>query len=116
MDYAGSKKAFDTWYWLNRVAAILKKWKVKLEEFEAIIALQTPAQLLDFKTLPLDDAAPVAPIDALLRTSLLFKLRDTLPETGITLLEILEKLNGGNYATAAFRRRRATRQRRLERR
>jgi hypothetical protein len=102
LDYTGFKKAFDTWYWLNRVATILKKWKVNLEEFEAVISLQTPAQLLDFKTLPIDAAAPVAPIDAFLRTSLLFKLRDSLPETGITLLEVLENLSGGKYTAADF--------------
>ena len=101
LDYAGFTNAFDTWYWLNRVAAILKKWKVNLEEVEAIISLQNAAQLLDFKTLPLHNAAPIAPIDAFLRTNRLFKLRDTLPETRITLLEIFEKLNGRNYATAA---------------
>jgi hypothetical protein len=61
LDYGGFKNAFDTWYWLNRVAAILKKWKVNLEELEHIISLQTPAQLLDFKTLPLDAAPPACP-------------------------------------------------------
>src|SRR5262249_28841974 len=101
VDYAGFKDAFDTWYWLNRIAMILKKWKISLEELEAVITLQTPAQLLDFETLPLDDVAPVASLDAFLRAALLFKLRDTLPETGATLIETLEKLHGGAYATAA---------------
>ena len=105
VDYAGFKDAFDTWYWLNRVAAILKKWKINLEELEAVITLQAtpqaPAQLLDFETLPIDDNAPVAPLDAFLRTALLFKLRDTLPETGATLIETLEKLHDGAYAAAA---------------
>jgi hypothetical protein len=102
IDYTGFKNAFDTWYWLNRISTILKKWKVNLEEFGAIIALQTPAQLLDFRTLPIDDNAPVASIDTFLRTNRLFKLRDTLPETSITLLEILERLNSGNYANTDF--------------
>lgn len=99
IDYAGSKNAFDTWYWLNRVATILKKWKITLEEFEIIIPLQTPAQLLDFKTLLLNSTTAVAPIDAFLRTNQLLKLRDTLPETALTLLEVLEKLNRGAYGT-----------------
>ncbi len=94
------KDAFDTWYWLNRVAAILKKWKINLEELETIITLQAPAKLLDFKSLPLDSTDPIAPIDTFLRMNRLFKLRDTLPETGIKLLDILGKLNEGAYASA----------------
>ena len=35
-----------------------------------------------------------------MRTSRLLRLRDSLPETGITLLEVLEKLNSGAYAAA----------------
>jgi receptor-binding and translocation channel-forming TcA subunit of Tc toxin/ABC toxin-like protein/neuraminidase-like protein len=101
IDYAGFKDAFGAWYWLNRVAAILKKWKINLEELEAVVALQIPAQLLDFETLPIDDSAPVAPLDAFLRSALLFKLRDTLPETGATLLDALQRLNSGAYAAAA---------------
>ena len=81
IDYAGFKNAFDTWFWLNRVAAILKKWKVTLEELERLILLQAPAQLLDLQNLPLDSAAPVASMDKFLRTSRLLRLRDTLPET-----------------------------------
>ncbi|MBK6796742.1 MAG: hypothetical protein IPG76_08100 [Acidobacteria bacterium] len=101
VDYTGFKDAFDTWYWLNRVAAILKKWKVSLDEFETLLVLQTSAKLLDFKSLPLDSAAPIATLPEFLRTKMLLKLRDTLPETGITLLEVLEKLHDAAYATKA---------------
>lgn len=101
IDYTNFKNAFDIWFWLNRVAVIVKKWKVTLEELERLILMQAPAQLLDFKNLPLDSAAPVASIDNFLRTSRLLRLRDTLPETGISLLEVLEKLMTGSYATAA---------------
>ena len=87
----------------------LKKWKITLTELENIIALTAGAQLLDFLTLPLDATEPIASLDRFLRTSRLLRLRDSLPETEITLLEVLEKLNAGAYATAAdLRRRRGT--------
>ena len=50
---ARMKTTFDGWFWANRVAAILKKWKITLAELEKIIALTAGAQLLDFLTLPL---------------------------------------------------------------
>ena len=100
MDYAGQKTTFDGWYRVQRAAAILKKWKVTLAEFKKVVALTPGAQLLDFLTLPLDDAAPIASIERFLRTSRLLKMRDTLPEEQITFLEVLEKLGAGSYATA----------------
>ncbi len=101
IDYATRKTTFDGWFWANRVAMILKKWKLTLEELERLHGLTAPAQLLDFLTLPLDNLGTVAPLDRFLRTSRLLRLRDSLPETQITLLEVLEKLNGGAYAAAA---------------
>ena len=101
VDYATLKTTFDGWFWASRVAAIWKKWKITLAELEKIIALTAGAQLLDFLTLPLDNTGAIAPIDRFLRTSRLLRLRDSLPETEITLLEVLEKLSGGGYATAA---------------
>lgn len=95
VDYATLKQTFDAWYWMNRAATLLKKWKVTLEEFERIVALTTNAQLLDLLSLPIDDAAPIAAIERLLRTASLLRLRDTLPETEATLLEVLERLNAG---------------------
>ncbi|MBI2998767.1 MAG: hypothetical protein HYY46_10020, partial [Deltaproteobacteria bacterium] len=95
------KPTFDGWFWASRVAAILKKWKITLAELEKIAALTAGAQLLDFGTLPLDDTGTIASIDRFLRTSRLLRLRDSLPETDITLLEVLEKLSGGAYPTAA---------------
>ena len=103
IDYASQKTTFDGWFWANRVATILKKWKITLAELKKIITLTSGAQLLDFGTLPLDNAnrKAIAPIDRFVRTSRLLRLRDTLPETDITLLEVLEKLGAGTYATAA---------------
>ena len=62
VDYAGQKTTFDGWYWVQRAAAILKKWKATLAEFETVDALTPGTQLLYFLTLPLDDAAPIASI------------------------------------------------------
>ena len=102
IDAATFPVAFDTWYWLNRVAAILKKWKISLEEFEILLKIGAAAQLLDFESLPANVSEQTASLNNFLRTALLLKLRDTLPETGITLLEVLEKLHGGSYTREEF--------------
>lgn len=98
VDYATLKTTFDGWYWANRAAALLKKWKLTVAEFKKIITLTAGAQLLDLMTLPLDDMAPIASMERFLRTSRLLKMRDTLPETKIAFLEVLEKVNDGTYA------------------
>jgi hypothetical protein len=87
------------WFWANRVAAIVKKWKITLTEMEQLDDLKAGAQLLDFSTLALDGAG--ASLDRFLRINRLLKIRDRLPETDITLLDVLEKLNAGTYAAAA---------------
>lgn len=102
VDYATLKSTFDGWFWLKRVAVLLTKWKLTLEELERLVSLTGAAQLLDFPTLPLDDlAGDVAPFEEFLRTARLLRLRDGLPETGITLLEVLVKLDAGASATPA---------------
>ncbi len=88
---------YKSWFWANRAAAILKKWKITLAELEKIITLTAGAKLLDFLTLPLDTSGTIASLEKFLRTSRLLKLRDSLPEDEITLLEVLEKLNNGAY-------------------
>jgi hypothetical protein len=107
VDYATLKTTFDGWFWANRVAAIVSKWKITLADLEKITVLTTGAQLLDFGTLPLDSAGAIAASGRFLRTNRLLRLRDSLPETEITLLEVLEKLNQerlspGAYATNVF--------------
>ncbi len=101
VDYDALKITFDGWFWASRVAAIWKKWKISPQELDKLTALMTGAQLIDFLTLPLDDSATTASLEKLLRTGRLLKMRDNLSETGITLLEVLEKLNRGAYAAAA---------------
>jgi hypothetical protein len=101
IDYVTLQTTFDGWFWANRAAAILKKWNITLEELERLIALPAGAQLFDLLSLPLNATGAGAPIDKFLRTSRLFRLRDSLPETEITLLEVLGKLSGGVYADFA---------------
>lgn len=101
VDYATLKTTFDGWFWANRAAAILKKWKITLADLDKVIALTVGAQLLDFLTLPLNDAGAIASIERFLRTSRLLHLRDSLPETDVTLLEVLGKLSAGTYTTTA---------------
>lgn len=91
------------WFWANRVAAILKTWKIALAEWKKMSALTDGAQLLDFLTIPLDSTGEIVPVERFLRTSRLIRLRDRLPETKISLLEIFAKLNdGGTYAKDDF--------------
>lgn len=97
-----SDAALNTWYWLNRVARILKQWKIDPENLEHLINLTTKAEVIDFGSLPSDATQQIAPSDKFLRTSRLLRLRDTLPETRITLLEVLEKLKAGSYPKADF--------------
>src|SRR5262249_7429466 len=61
----------------------------------------TGAQLLDLITLPLDNTAPIASMEHFLRTGRLLRLRDSLPETYETLLDVLENLNNGTYPTVS---------------
>jgi hypothetical protein len=101
VDSTAFPTTFNGWYWANRSAAILKKWKLTLVEWEQMLASTGGAQLLDFLTLPRTAAGAIASIDRLLRACRLLRLRDSLPETGITLLELLENLDAGEYPVAA---------------
>lgn len=102
VDYATRKATFDGWFWAQRVAAIWKKWKITLAELEQLSALTTAAQLLDWANLPQDDSGAIASLERFVRTSRLLRMRDSLPETHSTLLEVLVKLNTvGGYANAA---------------
>ena len=99
VDHATLTITFDGWYWANRVAALWSKWNLILAEWKSLNDLTAAAQLLDFTALPLDDTQAMAPIDRVLRTDRLLRFRQTVPESKITLLELLAKLNNGEYAT-----------------
>jgi hypothetical protein len=101
VDYATLKTTFDGWFWANRIAALWKKWKLTSAEWERVRDLTGGAQLLDFVSLPLDAASAMAPIERFLRTGRLLRVRESLPEADITLLEVLVKLSSGGYAAQA---------------
>lgn len=98
VDYSPFKNAFDAWFWSARVAALWKKWKITMVDWEQLIIITSGARLLDIMTLPLDTGSlPSLPnflTDRFLRTSRLLRLRDTLPQTEISLLRVLETLSG----------------------
>jgi hypothetical protein len=92
--------AFQGWFWATRVATIWKKLKVTLPEVERLAVLTTGSQLLELLSLPLTSSSPIASIDRFLRTVRLLRVRDSLPETEITFLEVLEKLAAGSTRVA----------------
>jgi len=100
VDYASRKTTFDGWFWALRAAALLKHWKLTFAEWEQVLGITSGAKLLDFATLPLDSASPAASTENFRRTARLVRLRDAIPESGITLLKVLEKLAKGQYANA----------------
>jgi len=105
VDYATLPDTFKGWFWASRLATILKKWKVTTDDLEKMKALINGAQLLDFLTLPLDATGTIVSLDRFIRTNRLLRMRDSLPETKITLLEVLEKLNspaGTGYTSLNF--------------
>jgi hypothetical protein len=102
VDYATLKRAFDAWFWAGRVATVWKKWKLTFSDYEKLVVLPAGAQIVDCGTLPLDNTGTIASLDKFLRTGRLLKIRDALPETGTTFLEVLDKLGDGSYSAAAF--------------
>lgn len=101
VDSTAFPDTFQGWYWANRSASILKKWKITLPEWEQVLAITAGGQLLDFGTLPLTELLPVASVDQLLRAARLLRLRDTFPETEVALLELIENLQAGQYPLVA---------------
>ena len=102
-DFTIDSQTLNGWFWAHRIAAIWKKLKITLVELDIIIALTVRAELLDFHEIPLDNTRTrdIPPIDRFLRTSRLLRLRDSLPETKVSLLEVLEKLDENIPATIA---------------
>lgn len=100
-NFALDATTLNSWSWAHRVAGALKKWKLSPTTWEKIDALKTAAQLIDFLNLPLESTARNASLERFLRTSRVLKLRDSLPEADIGLLDVWGKLHTGAYATAA---------------
>lgn len=95
------RATFDGWYWACRAAALWKKWKVALAVWQKLDALPTSAQLLRLPNLPVNNTMPIAPMDRFLHSSRLIRIKDSLPETGTAFIDVLGKLAGNGYATAA---------------
>lgn len=98
IDYATLTSTFDGWFWANRVAGLWKAWKLTLTDWQRVKDLTAAAKLLDFASVPVKGTAAMPPIDRVLRTHRLMKLRHGLPETQTTLLDVLIKLTSGGYA------------------
>lgn len=98
VDYGTLQSTFDGWFWAMRVAAQWSQWKMTLTEWERLRSLTANAQLVDFGDLPLNANAAMADVDRVLRTSRLLRLRASIPEHDMTLLEVLVKLNSGSYS------------------
>jgi Tc toxin complex TcA C-terminal TcB-binding domain/ABC toxin N-terminal region/Neuraminidase-like domain/Carboxypeptidase regulatory-like domain/Putative peptidoglycan binding domain/Salmonella virulence plasmid 28.1kDa A protein len=101
VDRATLTNTFDAWFWANRVASIWRRGKLTLTELRRIDSLTAAGKLLDFGTLPLDDTAGVASLDEFLRLARLLRLRDTLPEPELGLLDLLRKLKDNEYTAEA---------------
>ena len=97
VDHATLPDVFDAWYWADRAATIWRKGKLTLTELRSIDSLATAADLLDVGALPLTEAAGVASLDRFLRLARLLRLRDTLPEPRLTLMELLLRLKDDEY-------------------
>lgn len=102
VDRASLPDTFDGWYWALRVAALWKKWALTADEGERIRAMGARSPFLDPLSLPLKPSGLPAPPGPFLETVRLLRFRDALPEAGITLFEVLEKLAGTGYAEADF--------------
>lgn len=101
IDGTSQPVAFKGWRWGHRVATLWRKWKLSVDDIAQYDNIKVGTRLLATDTLPLDSGDTPASLDDALHACSLFKLRDALPETGITLLEVLEKTAAGSYAALA---------------
>ena len=99
VDYAGFKDTFDTFYWLHRLSLLINKWKLDLETLQWLMSNYTPAQVLDFNSLPVDSTDAIAPLERFLRTEKLLTLNARFNAEEISMLKIIEKLHNGLYAS-----------------
>ena len=92
---------FDGWYWACRAAALWKKWKIVLPDWEKLAALPASAQLLPLPSLPVTLTSPIASMDQFLHSARLIRIKDSLPEPGVAFVDVLGKLAANGYATSA---------------
>ena len=99
VDYAGFKDTFDTFYWLHRVSLFINKLELNFDELEWLTAYHTPAQTLDYATLPIDSTNTIASLEHFIRSEKLLKLNNRFNDEGISILSIIGKLHNGEYAS-----------------
>lgn len=93
---------FDGWFWADRCATLLKKWKLgvadlqKLDNPAGLGNLPPAAQLLSLGALPFSNPSAIASLDQYLRTSRLLAFRDSLPESDIAFLDVLGDICAGS--------------------
>ena len=94
------------YYWLHRVALVIRKIKVSFSDLEWIILRHTPADVLYFKTLPLVYNATVpavASLSAFLNLSDYMQMHHLYSDADISMLGIVEKvITAATYDNVAF--------------
>ncbi len=101
VDFTNLESTFQGWYWAHRTATAWKHWQLTPPDLERLDDLTAGAQLLDFASLPMNETAAPASLERFLRTDRLLRIRQRLPESNITLIEVLQKLDSGVYAAEA---------------
>lgn len=101
VDRASMPTTFDAWNWAQRSALLLQHWQLQAVEWRQLRDLKADARLLDVGDLPLGDGAAAASLARYSRTGLLLRLRRRLPETSVTLLQLLHTLRAGGYAAVS---------------
>lgn len=105
---ATDQNKFDGYYWLHRVAMLLRTLKITLAELDWVLRTQAQTDVLDLDTLPVVFAvAPalpdVASIDELLNLSDFMKFHHDHSEDDLSMLAVVERLiNDGAYNGAMF--------------
>ncbi len=96
MSYGSDKTYFDCYYWLNRVGYLLKKWAVKIDELNWLLAYNYKADqkdILAIASLPIDNMATAASYQKLVNLHQLFQLQRAHSIEGLSVLNILKKID-----------------------
>jgi hypothetical protein len=95
ISYATHQDYYDAYYWLHRVALVIKRLVVSLTDLEWLIRFRGRTDVLDFATLPLvfDPTIPaVASLAQLLNMVDFMQLSHRYSDEQLTLLEIVERV------------------------
>lgn len=94
---ATDQEKFDGYYWMHRVALVLRTFKVALPELDWMLRTHAQTDVLDLDTLPIVLAVPpavpdVAPIDRLLDLADFMKFHHDHSEDDLSMLAVAERL------------------------